>query len=447
MSAPRRAALDCIIAVLLDDAYANLVLPGILRQYRLDARDAALATELAYGALRQQGLYDAIIAKAASRNVETLDVMVRAILWLGVHQALAMRIPTHAAVDQTVTLVKDAGAARASGLVNAVMRRVAEASREQWLARVAPGKTRADIATRHSHPEWVVGELEQALAADGRPGEVEQLLASHNESARVTLVARPGLVDRDDLAAATGGAPTQYSPLGVVCGAGDPGQYAAVSGGQAGVQDEGSQLAALALAHAPLAGQDQRWLDMCAGPGGKAAVLGAIAAQRGAHLEALELHPHRVKLVEHAIRALPGEAVTVTVADATLHQGGPYDRILLDAPCTGLGALRRRPESRWRRSANDLEELTALQRRLMANAATLLRPGGVLAYVTCSPVLAETRAIVDGSGLELVDAREVLTRVTGVHQAWGARNDVQLWTHVHGTDSMYIALLTAPQQS
>lgn len=447
MSAPRRAALDCIIAVLLDDAYANLALPGIVRTYKLDARDAALATELAYGALRQQGLYDAIIAKAASRNVESLDLMVRAILWLGVHQALAMRIPTHAAVDQTVTLVKDAGAARAAGLVNAVMRRVTEATREQWLARVAPGNTRAGIATRHSHPEWIVGELERALATDGRAGDVEQLLAAHNEGARVTLVARPGLVDREELIAATDGESTLYSPLGVVCGAGDPGQYQAVKDGRAAVQDEGSQLAALALAHAPLEGPDSLWLDMCSGPGGKAAVLGAIAAQRGAHLEALELHPHRVALVEQAVKALPHGVVTVKVSDATLHRGGPYDRILLDAPCTGLGALRRRPESRWRRTAADLVELTELQRRLIANAATLLRPGGVLAYVTCSPALAETRDIVNAVGMELLDARDVLSHVTGNSQGWGSRKDVQLWTHVHGTDSMYIALLSAPQQS
>ncbi len=447
MSGPRRAALDCVIAVLLDDAYANLVLPGIIRKHRLDSRDAALATELAYGALRQQGLYDAVIARAASRKAESLDLMVRAILWLGVHQALAMRIPTHAAVDQTVTLVKDAGAGRASGLVNAVMRRVTEASREQWIARVAPGNSRRDIATRHSHPEWIVGELEKALAEDGRAGQVEQLLTSHNESARVTLVARPGLVTRDELVTATGGEPTQFSPVGVICAPGDPAHHEAVRQGFAAVQDEGSQLAALALAHAPLQGDDALWLDMCAGPGGKAGLLGAIAAQRGAHLEALELHPHRVSLVEQAVRALPTGTVTVSAADATAHSGGPYDRILLDAPCTGLGALRRRPESRWRRTQGDLQELTALQRRLIDRAADLLRPGGVLAYVTCSPVVAETTDIVASAGLELMDTPAVLGELTGHGDAWGARKDSQLWTHVHGTDSMYIALLTRRQQS
>lgn len=445
MSAPRRAALDCVMAVVLDDAYANLALPSILRKHRLDGRDAALATELTYGTLRQQGLYDAIIARASSRRVETLDTMVRAILWLGVHQALSMRIPTHAAVDQTVTLAKDAGAGRASGLVNAVMRRVTEASLEQWLARVAPGRTRSDIATRHSHPEWIVGELERSLAADNRVGETESLLAAHNASARVTLVARPGLADRDQLARATDSIPTELSPYGVVLGPGDPGDIEEVRDGTAAVQDEGSQLAALALVEAPLDGPDALWLDMCSGPGGKAALLGAVAAQRGAHVDALELHPHRVKLVEQAVRALPEGTVTVTAGDATEYQGGPYDRILLDAPCTGLGALRRRPESRWRRTPQDLGELASLQRKLLKNAVKLLRPGGVLAYVTCSPVLAETRDVVATAGVELIDAREVLHQVTGTANPWGYRPDVQLWTHIHGTDSMYIALLKAPK--
>lgn len=438
----RSAALACLLLVEREGAYANLVLPVVLQKHQLSARDAALATELTYGTLRMRGLYDPIIAAAAARDTASLDPEVREVLRLGAHQVLSMRTPAHAAVDQAVRLVREAGAAKASGLVNAVMRRVAETPLEAWLVRVAPGTSRAALAVRYSHPEWVVQELERSLAADGRAGEIGELLDAHNHPAKVTLVARPGLMDRDELARHVAGERTRISPLGVVLRGGDPAAVEAVRDGTGAVQDEGSQLAALALVAAPLIGPDAAWLDMCAGPGGKAALLAAVAAQRGAVLDALELHAHRVRLVEQALHAVPPGVATVYTADARDWEGGPYDRILLDAPCTGLGALRRRPEARWRRTPEDLVQLTELQRELLDRAAKLLRPGGVIAYVTCSPVLAETREIVAGSGLKVLDARESLARATGIDGIWGGQRAVQLWTHHHGTDSMFVALLT-----
>lgn len=438
----RLAAYECILAVESEDAYANLALPTIIAEQRLDGRDAGLATELAYGTLRMRGLYDAVIGKAARRDPASLELPVRIVLWLGVHQVLAMRIPAHAAVDESVRLVRLVHAERAAGFVNAVTRRVTEASAEAWLARVAPGSSRHDLAVRHSHPEWIVGELERSMQADSRPNQVESLLASHNDPAKVTLVARPGLIGRDALAAQVNGQPTPLSPYGVVLDSGDPGALDAVKAGTAAVQDEGSQLAALALAHASVADDQGRWLDMCAGPGGKAALLGGMAMERGAHVDALELHDHRAGLVKRAIAALPDGVVRVHTADATVWEGGPYDRILVDAPCTGLGALRRRPEARWRRTAADLAELTALQARLLGQAKRLLRPGGVIAYVTCSPVLAETRDIVADSGVVMIDAREALAAATGVTGRWGDHFGVQLWTDRHGTDSMFISLVT-----
>lgn len=446
MSDPqRRAALDCVLAVEVDGAYANLAMPGILRQARLGGREAAFATELAYGALRMSGLYDAVIAKAANRRPDSLDVTVRAVLWLGAHQALSMSTPVHATVSETVALAKDAGAARASGFVNAVMRRIVERDREAWLALVAAGTGRAAVATRHSHPQWIVAELERSLAARGRAGEVELLLAAHNTPAAVTLAARPGLADRDEVARATGGEPTILSPYGVTLGGGAPRGLADVEAGLVGVQDEGSQVVAAALTSeaARPSSAGERWLDACAGPGGKTALLGAIAAQRDAQLDAVELHAHRARLVEQNVRALPPGVVTVHVGDSTTWEGGPYDRILLDAPCTGLGALRRRPESRWRRSEDDLADLSDLQARLLSRAASLLAPGGVIAYVTCSPVLSETTEVVSASGLRPLDARAAVAEVTHTDaDQWGTGADVQMWTHVDGTDSMYLAMLT-----
>jgi 16S rRNA (cytosine967-C5)-methyltransferase len=393
------------------------------------------------------GFYDEVIAVASGREPSSLEATVRAVLWIGAHQALDMSTPPHATVSESVDLAKHGGAARASGLVNAVMRRITERTRDEWVEAVAPGSSITDLSIRTSHPEWIVAELQASLAARGRSGELEALLDSHNEAAAVTLAARPGLIDRDALASQSGGTPTEFSPYGVVIKAGSPGKVAAVRDGAAGVQDEGSQLVAAALASAAArpTSAHERWLDACAGPGGKTALLGALAATRGATLDALELHPHRAALVRDNVRSLPSRVVDVFVADATAWEGGPFDRILVDAPCTGLGALRRRPEARWRRSQEDLHDLTELQSRILAHTATLLTPGGVIAYVTCSPVLAETREIVAASGLQQLDARAALADVTGsAPEAWGSGPDVQLWTHAQGTDSMYLALLKNP---
>ncbi len=452
VSTARIVAYEVIRDVDERDAYANLAMPHAADRHHLQARDVAFATELAYGALRMRGLYDAVIGSAAKRDVGSLDREVERVLILGVHQVLGMRVEAHAAVSQTVELAVHVGMRRASGIVNAVMRRVAEASREQWLERVAAGAGRAAIATRHSHPEWIVGALELALATDGRAGQVEALVASHNEPAPVTLAERPGLVEPGEWDGIEHGR-GRWAATAVRLDRGTaPGTIAAVKEGRAGVQDEGSQAAALALAAAPLEGTgDERWLDMCAGPGGKAALLGAVAAQRGARLDAIELHEHRVGLVRDNVRALPEGTVTVHQGDATAWGQDGYDRVLLDAPCTGLGALRRRPEARWRRSPGDLDALLPLQAALLARALRVVRPGGVVAYVTCSPLLEETRyqverAVAEAGGMvELVDAREVLRAVAPEPQAdgpWGGRHrDVQMWTHAHGTDSMYVALL------
>jgi 16S rRNA (cytosine967-C5)-methyltransferase len=233
------------------------------------------------------------------------------------------------------------------------------------------------------------------------------------------------------------------------------------------VQDEGSQLVAAALATAPLEGPDEYWLDMCAGPGGKAALLAGLALERGASLLANEIAPHRAELVRRALRgygdrladaASVGAAEDPQGADAPPKPGTlqviaadgirapwkkeAFDRVMLDAPCTGLGALRRRPEARWRRGPEDLERLTRVQRRLLSSALDSVRPGGLVAYVTCSPHLEETRDVVrhvvkSRRDVARVDARPLLPGVPDL----GGGPDVQLWPHLHGTDAMYLALL------
>ena len=424
-----------------EGAYANLVLPGLLREQRLSARDAAFATELASGTLRMRGLYDEVLAAAANRPVERLDPPVLELLRLGTHQLLAMRVPAHAAVATSVQLGKRLVGHRTSGLINAVLRHVAAHDRADWVQQVAPAydvDPLGHLAVARSHPRWVVEQLYAAL--DGDLAQTADLLAADNESPAVTMVARPGLATAEELTGPDT-QPGRWSPHAVVLDGGDPGRLPAVRQGRAGVQDEGSQLVALASVAAQLTGTDTTWLDLTAGPGGKAALLAAISVQRGARLVATELHPHRARLVAQAVRRVPGTAVLAADATRLPLRTGSFDRVLLDAPCTGLGALRRRPEARWRRQPEELEPLTALQEELLTAAVSAARPGGVVTYATCSPLPAETREVVqrvsaERGDVELLDATAALPQVPGQRAPY-----VQLWPHRHGTDAMFIAQL------
>ena len=465
----RIAAADTLQAVTDSDAYANLVLPGLLRERGLEGRDAAFATELTYGTLRMRGRYDAVIERCLrGRPLAEVDPPLLDLLRLGCHQLLATRVPPHAAVSQTVDLVRTRLGQGAAGFANGVLRAVGRRDAESWLRDIADDATDdvERLAALESHPAWVVRALRGSLAANGRPvEELPELLEAHNTAPAVTLVARPGLVTPDDLAddveQATGqrAVPGRWAATALGLPVGDPAAMQAVREHRAGVQDEGSQLVALAVAAAPLAPAltqepgdtpwDARWLDLCAGPGGKAALLGGVAVERDAHLVANEVAPHRARLVRQSVSALPEGVVEVRTADGRdlpESEEDVYDRVLVDAPCTGLGALRRRPEARWRRRPSDLPELTALQRGLLDAALALVRPGGVVGYVTCSPHLAETRAVVDATvrrhDVDVLDAREVLATVSqeplpGLHDG----PMVQLWPHLHGTDAMFLALL------
>lgn len=470
-------AYEALRAVAERDAYANLVLPPLLHKARkagrLDARDAALATELVYGTLRRQGSYDAIIAECTDRPLSAIDPPVLDVLSLGAHQLLGTRIPPHAAVSASVELARCVLDDPRARFVNAVLRRIGAHDVDTWLQRLAPPygeDPEGHLGLLHAHPRWIVSALWDALG--GGRAEIEALLAADNERPEVTLVARPGLADATELLRAVDARPGRWSPYAVRMSAGgEPGALDAVREQRAGVQDEGSQLVAAALARAPVAGRDERWLDACAGPGGKAALLAALAAERGAALLAAESQPHRARLVERALRAgRAGHAVVAADSTRPAWLPGTFDRVLVDVPCTGLGALRRRPEARWRRRPDELEDLAPLQRELLYQALSAVRVGGVVGYVTCSPHRAETRAVVedvtaalrraapesgaaDRAGAaarpgveqaaptareaEWLDARPLLPGVPEL----GDGPDVQLWPHRHGTDAMYLALL------
>jgi 16S rRNA (cytosine967-C5)-methyltransferase len=434
-----------VAAVHRDDAYANLALASVLREARLSGRDAGFATELAYGTLRTRGTLDAVLAVAAARDVARIDPPVRDALRLGAYQLLYTRVPAHAAVSSTVDLVRAVGGRGAAGFANAVMRKTSSRDLKSWLDSVAPAYEEnpvGHLSIVHAHPQWIVRAFADVLGGD--LDETAAALAADNERPLVHLCARPGLVTAAELAASSGAETGRWSPYAVVLSGGSPGDIPEVTAGRVHVQDEGSQLVALATVGGSVTGgPDERWLDLCAGPGGKAGLLGALAAQRGARVTAVEVAPHRARLVAQAVAGLPVDVVT---ADGRTVEG-TYDRVLVDAPCTGLGSLRRRPEARWRRTPSDLPPLTRLQRELLGRALAVVRPGGVVAYATCSPHRAETRVSVaeavrrSGIAVEQEDARELLP--AGMPDL-GDGPSVQLWPHRHGTDAMYLAVLRRP---
>ncbi len=442
----RTAAFDVLAAVRDKDAYTNLVLPPLLRSRGLTGRDAAFATELVSGTIRRQGTYDAVIAACVDRPLAKVDVAVLDALRLGTHQLLAMRVPSHAAVGTSVDLVRAKVGQGPSGFVNAVLRKVSAHDLSGWVRRVAPDPTSDPVgfaSVAHSHPRWIVSALTEALGE--RAGELDALLAADNAPPKVTLVARPGLATVDELVSA-GGTSSPLSPFAVQLDAGDPGAVPAVAEGRAGVQDEGSQLVALALSRAGLEGRDERWLDVCAGPGGKSALLAAIAGGLGARLLASERQVHRAGLVASATSTAGAGLLGVVAADGTrpAWRDGAFDRVLVDAPCSGLGALRRRPEARWRRSQDDVDGLVPLQHDLLTSAVDAVRAGGVVVYATCSPVLAETAGVVravlaERDDVHLEDAAPLLDGVEDL--AGPMPGTVQLWPHRHGTDAMFVALL------
>ncbi len=436
----RRAAFDVLRAVSERDAYANLVLPGLLRERGITGRDAAFATELAYGACRTRGLLDAVIAAAAGRSPDHISPVLLDLLRLGAYQLLRTRVDAHAAVSTTVEQAGIEFDSSRAGFVNGVLRTIAGREPQSWVDQLAPSAESDPVghmAFVHAHPRWIGQAFADALGA--RAGELDALLTADDDRPLVHLAARPGALTADALALAVDGTVGRYSPYAVYLAGGDPGRLDAVRDGVALVQDEGSQLVARALTLAPVDDDRGRWLDLCAGPGGKTALLAAIGAESGARVTAIEPNDRRAEFVEENTRGLPVDVLRVDGRDSGLQPA--FDRVLVDAPCTGLGALRRRPEARWRRQPADVPALARLQRELLAAAIELTRPGGVVLYATCSPHLSETVGVVaDALRRHPVTALDTRPMFDGVDDL-GDGPYVQLWPHRHGTDAMFSAAL------
>ena len=357
-----------------------------------------------------------------------------------------MRVTPHAAVNENVKLAQKFVTQSSSGFINAVLRRIERHDLKDWqefLTRNATDEIEK-LSILYSHPTWIIRAFRTALEADDRHSELEELLASNNVNPLVTFIRMPG---ENDIFP-DGAKRTLFSPYGfTVPGGGDPRFIPGVSEGEVRVQDEGSQLAGLLLSQIP-GGDKSAWLDLCAGPGGKAALLAATARDQESTVTANEIVPARVGLVEDALG--PYRNVSITNEDGRVfssEHSDSFKRVLLDAPCTGLGALRRRPEARWRKQPSDVPQLTKLQEELLVSSVETCEPGGVVAYVTCSPHIAETRGVLNNvirkrTDVTELDAREYLDKfsVTPLNLT-GTHPSVQLWPHAHGTDAMFISLL------
>jgi len=435
----RGVAYRGLLEVEAVDAFANLIWPGLLTANELSGRDAAFATELFFGAARMQGSFDEVIAAASGKDVTSLDLEVRTVLRIGAQQLFGMRTPQHAAVSTTVELAGVMIGERVTGLVNAVIRKMAAHDWSGWTAQLyGDAQLRDRLAFEHGHPRWIVDALADSLgpAADE---ELAQLLAADNAPAMPMLVVRPGLAERRELLESDA-EPARWSPYGA-SRAGAPADVAAVREGRAGVQDEGSQLVIQAAVNAAHEfGANGPWLDMCAGPGGKSALLRGLAP---AALMSAELQPHRAGLVAKALRAYPA-GHQVIVADGTVPAWRPeaFSLVVADVPCSGLGALRRRPESRWRRNPCDVDRLVELQARLLRTALDSVRPGGVVAYITCSPHPRETVDIIAQlpAGYRLLAAPSYLPQVPSAASALNPQC-IQLFPHRHQSDAMFCALI------
>ncbi len=436
---PRLLAARIVLTVARDGAYANILLPAELSKSNLDSRDRRFVSSLVYGSLRAQGELDEIIANVSGRSPQTIDLDILVLARLGVFQLLKMRVEAHAAVYETILVSKKLRLHRGSGFLNAVLRKVADQPAEIWEQVIAKSKS-----VRQSHPIWIAREIEQALRTQGAGQELDEALKAQNHPARPNLCHLPGL------SAPPMEHQNRFSPVGSVLPAGNPGDYPEIKNGSVRVQDEGSQLAALVLSRYRRHNSSEEIWDMCAGPGGKTALLAAEAGDSGAKILASEVSPHRAKLVSsstEAIRRKFPRLLRIETADSTLGRTGRFSRILLDAPCSGIGALRRRPEARWAKSPDQLQQLLKIQRDLLYSGVNALNSGGVLAYVTCSPVQQETTHQISHilrrfPDLEVLDTPRILESIVcspiSGHERGSA---VQLWPHRHGTDAMFIQLL------
>ena len=428
----RLLAFDLLDEVNRNGAYANLALPKILAKSNLSVQDRALVTELAYGTLRMQSKYDFVISQFADRQIEEIDPKLLDLIRLGAHQIFSMRTPAHAAINETVEVGKKVVGKSRSAFLNAMLRKFTSIEDlDGFLTEKLPIEIER-LSIKFSHPVWIIRAFYDRL---GNWEEVAALLQFDNLPAKPNLIAWPTLSSKEELIA-NNAENIPFISNGVIAN-NPPESYSAIRENRAGVQDAGSQYLT-EIFYATKLSEEDKWLDLCAAPGGKAKYLYELNGRK--NLIANEINPIRFDLLK---RILPIDILRNVDGRDSNNFEGKFDRILIDAPCTGLGALRRRPEARWRKTLNDLKELISIQRQLIDSAYEMLAPGGIIAYATCSPHILETKAQVADALHRHKDLEVLSINDLALESKKGIEPDgtMQLWTHRDGTDSMFLALL------
>jgi 16S rRNA (cytosine967-C5)-methyltransferase len=432
MTNPRVLTVTALHKIRKEGAYANILTNEMLSQNNLVRLDAAMFTDLVHGTTRYRRYLDYLIEICASRPIAEIEDQLVNILEFSFYSYLIRAKPQHAVVNEGVETAREIIGERSVGFINAILRNVVSKSKSDWDHEISNQLSGIDLlGTIYSMPNWIVEYFQKQVSNER---ELIVLLQSLNLSPVPTFLRPPNQrVNELNLI------PGNWSPFGYFeSKRGDLQRKLLES--RLVIQDEGSQLVALALISAEIVGSDNNWLDMTAGPGGKAAFLAAAAPSRNATLVANELHPHRAKLIENTLQRLDLRA-DVQVGDA-LNQAwsAQFDRVLLDAPCTGLGALRRRAESRWRKTPADLIELVDLQKKLLSKAVRAARSGGIVGYTTCSLHPRETEEVVNFIAkthrVQILNAPMYLPGIPMEDSPF-----IKLWPHRHGTDGMFMALL------
>lgn len=432
MKNPRQLAVSALIRVKHEGAYANILTSELLKEYKLNSQDAAFFTDLVNGTTRNLRYIDFVIANCLNRSFSDVEKEILVILEVSVYSYLIRRQPQHAVVNEAVELSRYVIGERAAGFVNGVMRKVVRSTQNEWnLKALNQDNIDDSLAIRYSLPDWIYAYFKNQITDSA---ELISLLSILNEPPEVTFLSPPGMNHRLENVRNGNWSPFSYKPLlrGNI--------RTQLNESNLIVQDEGSQLISLASLLIPITGLDENWLDMTAGPGGKAAFLAAAAKARNARLVANELHQHRADLIKNNLDRLKLSA-QIVISDALKPTWrGEFDRVLLDAPCTGLGALRRRAEARWRKKPDDLIQLVDLQKKLLNRAIGATRSGGIVAYTTCSLHPRETEEVVEfalkTSKVKIIDIGNLLPGIP-----LNSAPFIKLWPHRHGTDGMFMAAL------
>jgi 16S rRNA (cytosine967-C5)-methyltransferase len=447
MTAPARTAAYHALRAIAEE---RADLPAALvqsRRHLSDERDRALAAEIVTGTLRWQRSLDYLAEHFAARPIAKIDRDVLHILRLSLYQLLHLdRVPASAVVDDAVDLARQAKKASATGFVNAVLRSVQRKRQHLPLPPRPEGDAPRDVALAylgitHSHPEWLVARWFDRYGFEA----TERWVQFNNDTPQMTLRVNTLRSSRDEVAASLGAAdvetePTRHAPNGLVVTAGNPLRSSAADGSFV-VQDEASQLVSVAVSAQP----GERVLDLCASPGGKTVAMAADMHDSGL-IVACDVRPRRLSLLRDTVRASGASHVQIVhlAPDGELPFGARFDRVLVDAPCSGLGTLRRDPDIRWRRHEEDLPALASTQRALLERAAPLVRTGGRLVYATCSSEPEENEAVVDAFMVRHAEFELMDLHVDGGPQLFpllSERGMLQTLPFAHGLEAFFAAAL------